>query len=160
MAEPVLQGNLSGRNAIYRLVDGAGASGIDADGRGGVPTDDSVGLDLAAVSAGFPFEDSAVVRLWKRGGTGVSLQGPKLVGYGGGRPAGGPAAWGPVGTGADAARGKLNGAAAIGTVSGYDVLLYQEIGGLWFLDRVALVLGTIDGSDVDVVADLILRRRG
>lgn len=149
-----LQGNTNGRVAVYRLVEAAGASGAAAPT---LPTD---GLDLAAVATGFPFEDVAAICIRKAAGTSVSVASARVGGY---RNDGTLPGWGALGWGADAVRGLLNGGGAIGEVTGYTaagaVLLWEEVDGLHYIDRIAAELGAITGTGASVDVDLILRRR-
>lgn len=153
-----LQGVTSGRIAVYRLIEGAGASGIAA------PSLATDGIDLAAIAGVFDFEDVAAIRIWKTAGSSLSIASARVAGYGidaaGGNS---PSGWGPMGTGSATLRGELNGGAAIAEVTGYTtapaILLLQEVDGLHYVDRIAVELGAITGSSPAVNVDLILSRR-
>lgn len=153
-----VMGTTAGATALVRIASAVPAAGSSA------PTLETQGISLAEVMAVFPFEDTADIIISAPGGAAASIASARVVGFVKEQETGlGPNAWGPLGAGpatGDGARGMLNEGTAIEQVTGYPILLIEEIDGLRAVDRLDVVLGAISGTIPNGVnVDLRLRRR-
>ena len=119
------------------------------------PTGATDGLSLDAVYRLFNFMPSeAGLLLYSTAGSGTMTCTARLWGY---HP--GPAAWFPLGTGADATKGTINAATATGE-SGTDVIRHCEPMALLGVagSRLYLEITAIGGTETAVTAEIVVRR--
>lgn len=134
----------------WRLVEDAADAGEAAPAL----ATDGVSLRSISQSQNFPFEDVGAIVIGRSDTTkSVSVAaGARLLVYAADQ-------WGPMGTGAAAARGLLNAGAACAHVDSFGIILCERITGLRLIERLAVYLPAItQDAGAGVFVDLVLDR--
>ena len=136
---------LSNRYQVLRVVDGAGAGGVAA------PSAATDGVEMPKNQQTLATERCAVAISDRSGSGTLSITYAKIWGY-----IKFLNKWFPLGTGADADRGKLNEGIALGEVAADDLRLIEEVGDLSLFDRVAVELNAVGGTSPVIDVDIII----
>lgn len=142
------QTSTSAKYQTFRLVDGATGAGVAA------PSAATSGVAIEGWSPKLLQTDTFFLAVTDRSGTGtLGFTYAKLWGY-----IADLNKWFPVGTGADADRGKLNDAAAVGEVAADDLRLIEITANVGLFDRLAVEINTVTGTNPVIDVDLLIPR--
>lgn len=143
----------SDRYSVFRLVDGATAdTSAPTASTDGVPW--SEGADHAPHGVLSKEAERCLVAVYESSGSGtLSIGYVKIWGY-----LASIDKWFPIGTGADADRGKLNDRLAIGEVAADDLRLIEVLSDVTVFDRLHAELDTVGGTSPVLNVDLIIPR--
>lgn len=129
-------------NTLWRILEGATATNA-------APSGSSAGVAIPTALA--PLPSSTIVLVRSTAGSATMTTTIKLWGY-----ASAASQWFPLGTGADALKGVLNGGAAIGE-TGANVIQHAEIvAGLFAFDRVYAEVVAIGGTSTAVNVEALI----